>query len=157
TVISVERGQATVEIEGKRRILQIGQHYRSAAVASSREKVTLAADGRGMFYAEGAVNGVPMRFVVDTGATYVSLSAKDAARIGLDFRKGRPVMMQTANGTVIKYQVKFDRVRLGDIELAGVDGVVGEQEMPYALLGMSFLNRLEMQRDGASMTLIRRF
>lgn len=157
TVISVERGQATVEIEGKRRVLQIGQHYRASAPASSRAKVTLASDGRGMFFAEGAVNGVPMRFMVDTGATYVSLSASDATRLGLDFRRGRPVRMQTANGTVIKYLVKFDRVRLGDIELTGVDGVVGEQEMPYALLGMSFLNRLEMQRDGASMTLTRRF
>jgi aspartyl protease family protein len=157
TVISVERGQATVEVDGKQRVLMIGQHYRAAATASSREKVVLAADRGGMFVAEGAVNGIPMRFVVDTGATYVSLSASDAARIGVDFRKGRPVMMQTANGAVIKYLVKFDRVRLGGIELTGVDGVVGEQEMPLALLGMSFLNRLEMQRDGASMTLIRRF
>jgi aspartyl protease family protein len=156
-VISVERDQATVEIDGKQRVLKIGQHYRAAAIASSREKVVLAADRGGMFVAEGAVNGIPMRFVVDTGATYVSLSASDATRMGLDFRKGRPVVMQTANGAVIKYLVKFDRVRLGGIELTGVDGVVGEQEMPYALLGMSFLNRLEMQRDGASMTLTRRF
>ena len=156
-VISVERDQATVEIDGKQRVLKIGQHYRASAIASSREKVVLAADRGGMFVAEGAVNGIPMRFVVDTGATYVSLSASDATRMGLDFRKGRPVVMQTANGAVIKYLVKFDRVRLGGIELAGVDGVVGDQEMPYALLGMSFLNRLEMQRDGASMTLIRRF
>ena len=156
-VISVERDQATVEIDGKQRVLKIGQHYRASAIASSREKVVLAADRGGMFVAEGAVNGIPMRFVVDTGATYVSLSASDATRMGLDFRKGRPVVMQTANGAVIKYLVKFDRVRLGGIELTGVDGVVGDQEMPYALLGMSFLNRLEMQRDGASMTLIRRF
>jgi aspartyl protease family protein len=157
TVISVERGQATVELDGKRRVLQIGQHYRQAGAADGREKITLAADGRGMFHADGAVNGIPVRFVVDTGATYVSLGAKDTARLGVDFRKGRPVMMQTANGTVMKYLVKLDRVRLGGIELTGVDGVVGEQELPYALLGMSFLNRLEMQRDGASMTLIRRF
>lgn len=157
TVISVERGQATVDIDGKQRVLLIGQHYRGSAVTTSREKVTLAADGRGMFYADGAVNGIAVRFVVDTGATYVSMGASEATRMGVDFRKGRPVMMQTANGTVMKYLVRFDRVRLGDIELTGVDGVVGEQEMPYALLGMSFLNRLEMQRDGASMTLIRRF
>ncbi|MGH8691266.1 MAG: retropepsin-like aspartic protease family protein [Burkholderiales bacterium] len=158
TVIAVERGQATVEIDGKRRTLQLGQHHRSnTVVASGRERVTLAADGRGMFVTEGAVNGVTMRFMVDTGATYVSLGAKDAMRLGIDFRKGRPVMMQTANGAVMKYLVTFDRVRLGGIELTGVEGVVGETEMPFALLGMSFLNRLEMQRDGASMTLIRRF
>lgn len=157
TVISVERGQATVEIEGKRRVLQIGQHYRAAAASSDRASVTLAADRRGMFLADGAVNGVPVRFMVDTGATFVSMSAADAARLGVDYRKGRPVMMQTANGTVIKYQVTFDRVRLGPIELTGVEGVVGGEDMPYTLLGMSFLNRVEMQREGPKMTLIRRF
>jgi aspartyl protease family protein len=157
TVVSVERGQATVEIDGKRRVLQIGQHYRQSAGADSRDRITLAADGRGMFITDGAVNGIAMRFMVDTGATYVSLGAKDAARLGIDFRKGRPVMMHTANGPVINYLVTFDRVRLGGIELTGVEGVVGETEMPFALLGMSFLKRLEMQREGAAMTLIRRF
>jgi aspartyl protease family protein len=53
TVISVARGQATVEIEGKRRVLQIGQHYRAVAPASDRQSVTLAADPRGHFVAEG--------------------------------------------------------------------------------------------------------
>lgn len=158
SVVSVEREQATVEIEGKRRVLKIGQHYRSAAAAAGgRTKVTLAADGRGMFHAEGAINGLPVRFMVDTGATYVGMSAREAVRLGIDFQKGRPVMMQTANGRVVNYLVKLDRVKLGDIELTGIDGVVGEQDMPFALLGMSFLNRLEMQRDGGSMTLTRRF
>lgn len=158
TVLTVGRERAIVEIDGKHRLLQMGQHHRSGPSArSDRARVTLAPDPQGMFLAEGAINGVPIRFVVDTGATFVSMSAKDAARVGLDFRKGRPLMMQTANGTVMKYQVTLDRVRVGGIELYQVDGVVGEQEMPYVLLGMSFLNRLEMQRDGAAMNLIRRF
>ena len=63
----------------------------------------------------------------------------------------------TSDLRVMNYLVKLDRVRLGSIELNGVDGVVGEQDMPFILLGMSFLNRLEMLRDGASMTLTRRF
>lgn len=156
-VVTVERQRATIEIDGKRRILQIGQHYRASAPAATREKVTLMADGRGMFIAEGSVNGIPMRFMVDTGATYVSMSARDAMRLGVDYNKGRPVMMQTANGTVLKYLVRFDSVKLGSIELNGVDGVVGGQDMPVALLGMSFLNRLEMQHEGQVMTLMRRF
>ena len=157
TVLSVAPDRATVQLEAGTRVLQYGQHYRSGAVSSNREKVTLSADSRGMFYADGAVNGVAVRFIVDTGATFVSLSARDATRLGLDFRKGRPVMMQTANGSVMKYRVTLDRVRLGDIELAAVDGVVGGEDMPFALLGMSFLNRLELQREGMLMTLTRRF
>ena len=158
SVIEVERGQATVEIDGKQRVLKIGQHYRSsAAAAGGRGKVTLAADSRGMFHADGAINGVPVRFMVDTGATFVGMSANEARRLGIDYQKGRPVMMQTANGRALNYLVTLDRVRLGDIELSGVEGVVGENDMPFALLGMSFLNRLQMQRDGSSMTLTRRF
>jgi aspartyl protease family protein len=158
-LVSVERQQATVEIDGKRRILMIGQHHRSASIspASSRAQVVLAADTRGMFHGEGSINGLPIRFMVDTGATFVAMSAREAVRLGIDFQKGRPVMMQTANGRVMNYLVTLDRVRLGDIELSGIEGVVGEQDMPFALLGMSFLNRLEMQRDGGSMTLTRRF
>lgn len=156
-VVAVERERATIEVEGKQRVLQIGQHYRATAPAQTREKVTLMADGRGMFIAEGSVNGMPVRFMVDTGATYVSMSARDALRLGVDYSKGRPVMMQTANGTVLKYLVKFDSVKLGSIELTGVDGVVGGQDMPVALLGMSFLNRLEMQHEGQTMVLMRRF
>jgi len=158
SVLEVERGQATVEIDGKKRVLKIGQHYRSAAAAASgRSKIILAADSRGMFHADGSINGVPVRFMVDTGATFVGMSANEARRLGIDYQKGRKVMMQTANGRVLNYLVTLDRVRLGDIELSGVEGVVGDQDMPFALLGMSFLNRLEMQRDGSSMTLTRRF
>ena len=158
SVIDVERGQVTVEIDGKQRVLKIGQHYRSAAAAAGgRGKVTLAADSRGMFHADGSINGVPVRFMVDTGATFVGMSANEARRLGIDYQKGRPVMMQTANGRALNYLVTLDRVRLGDIELSGVEGVVGEQDMPFALLGMSFLNRLQMQREGSSMTLTRRF
>ena len=159
SVIEVERGQATVEVDGKQRVLKIGQHYRSAAAetAGGRGKVTLAADTRGMFHADGSINGVPVRFMVDTGATFVGMSANEARRLGIDYQKGRPVVMQTANGRALNYLVTLDRVRLGDIELNGVEGVVGEQDMPFALLGMSFLNRLQMQRDGSSMTLTRRF
>jgi aspartyl protease family protein len=157
TVISIERGQATVEIEGKRRVLQIGQHYRSAAPASDRQSVTLAADPRGHFVTDGAVNGNPVRFLVDTGATMVALPASEAQRLGIDYRKGQRGFTNTAGGLVPIYRVRFDTVKLGSIELAGVEGVVIEQGLDIALLGMSFLNRVEMKRDGQTMMLIRRF
>lgn len=157
-VIAVTHEHATVEIEGKRRELTLGQHYRSTQVlASSHESVTLAADTRGHFFADAAVNGIPMRFVVDTGASAVVLSAADALRLGIDWRKGARRTMQTANGQTAGYLVKLDQVRLGGIELHDVDGVIVEQGMGVGLLGMSFLNRLEMRRDGDTMTLTRRF
>ncbi|HEX5768820.1 MAG TPA: TIGR02281 family clan AA aspartic protease [Burkholderiales bacterium] len=157
TVISVERGEATVEIDGQRRVLKIGQHHRAAAQAADRQSITLAADSRGHFITQGAINGNPVRFLVDTGATVVALPAAEAMRLGIDYRKGQPGMSSTAGGMVSTYRVRFDSVRLGDIEVLGVDGVVLEQGLDIALLGMSFLNRVEMKRDGHTMVLIRRF
>jgi len=159
TLISVERehSQVTVEIDGKQRVLKIGQHYRSAAAASDRQSVTLAADPRGHFYTDGAINGNPVRFLVDTGATMIALPAADAQRLGIDYRKGERGYSSTAGGVVPIYRVRFDTVRLGSIEVTGVDGVVIEQGLDTALLGMTFLNRVEMKRDGHTMVLIRRF
>ena len=159
TVLSVEKDRATVEIDGKKRVLERGQHYRGvASAAGGRGKATLAADTRGHFYTLGMVNGVPVRFVVDTGATLISLPQSDADRLGIDYRAGRRASSRTANGVVPVYLVTLDSVKVGGIELHNVDALVHEGGgLDQALLGMSFLNRLEMQRDGATMTLIQRF
>jgi aspartyl protease family protein len=158
TVLSIAHDQATVDVKGEKRVLHIGQHYRSSATTSSgRGKVTLAADTRGHFFADGAVNGVSVRFVVDTGATMVSLPRADADRLGLDYRSARRGTSRTANGPVPVYLVKLDAVKVGGIELHNVDALVVDGGLDQALLGMSFLNRVEMQRDGATMTLTQRF
>lgn len=157
TVLSVEKDRAWIEMDGTKRLLHIGQHYRGAAPASSRESVTLAAGMHGEFVTEGAINGVPVRLMVDTGASVVALSPSQATRLGIDYRSGQPVSLRTANGSAVGHLVKLDRVRVGTIELTGVEAVVGQQEMEVALLGMSFLNRLEMKREGERLTLIRRF
>lgn len=156
-VLAVERDRATVEIEGERRVLRRGQHYRAAAAVSSRETTTLSADSRGHFFTDGMVNGAQVRFLVDTGATMVVLPGPAASRMRIDYQKGERGLVQTANGEASAYRVKLDRVKVGAIELVNVDAVVIEQDLDTALLGMSFLNRVEMKRDGPTMTLIRRF
>ena len=158
TVLAVERERATVEVDGGRRTLALGQHYRSGDGApSGRQSVTLSADTRGHFVSDGSVNGLQVRFIVDTGASVVALPAADAARLGIDYRKGERGLAQTAAGTAPVYRVTLDQVKLGSIALTAVEGVVIEQGLEIALLGMSFLNRLEMKRDGDTMTLTRRF
>jgi aspartyl protease family protein len=156
-VLAVDKDRATVQVDGRQRVLVQGQHYRSQAATSDRQQATLAADSRGHFVVEGAVNGSPMRFLVDTGATSVALPGAEATRLGLDYRNGPTSYTKTANGVVRVYRVRLDTVRLGGIELTGVEGIVIEQGLDMALLGMSFLNRVEMKRDGQTMTLIRRF
>ena len=158
TVLSVEKDRATMEIDGKRRVLERGMHYRAESQApTGRQTVTLSADTRGHFIAEGQVNGVPVRFMVDTGATIIALPAADAQRMGMDYRRGQRIRVQTAAGMTVAYAMHLDRVRIGGIELNNVECAVVEQGLSIALLGMSFLNRVEMKREGQFMTLTRIF
>jgi aspartyl protease family protein len=156
-VISVQGDRAVVEIGGKKRPLRVGQHAIGAAPADGSGTIVMTADNQGHFYATGSVNGAAVRFLVDTGATMVSLGASDARRIGLDFNRGQKGLTQTANGQTLVSKVQLDTVRIGDVTLHNVDALIHQTEMPMALLGMSFLNRMEMQRDGSTMTLRKRF
>ncbi len=86
------------------------------------------------------------------------ISADEATRAGIEWKKGRRASLQTASGRTSGYVVKLDSLKVGGIVLNNVDGVVLEEGPgSVGLLGMSFLNRVEMRRDGETMTLIRRF
>lgn len=156
-VVSVQGDQVVVEIGGKKRPLRVGQHAIGTAAADGSGRIVMTADNQGHFVTTGSVNGVAVRFLVDTGATMISLGASDARRVGVDFNRGQKGMTQTANGQSVVSKVQLDTVRIGDVTLHNVDAVIHQTEMPVALLGMSFLNRMEMQRDGSTMTLKRRF
>ncbi len=157
-LLSSDANGAVLEIDGKRQALEMGQHFETSAQTATRPTVTLPADSRGQFYADGRVNGAHMRFMVDTGATSILLPAAEAARLGIDYRRGRPGRIQTANGSASAYRVVLDSVTVGDITAYEVDAVVAEAKgLDVALLGMSFLNRTEMRRDGAYMTLTKRY
>lgn len=156
TVIAVEHGTATLEIEGQRRTLQMGQHYAADSKAANAS-VTLMADDRGHFVTQGTINGSSISFLVDTGASLIAIPAADARRMGLNYHHAPRGMVSTANGLAPAYRLKLDTVRVGPITLNNVDAVVLEGGMPNALLGMSFLNRMQMQRDGERMTLTRRY
>lgn len=156
-VLAIDGEAVTLGVNGQKRILRVGQHVVSQKTQEGRQETTLPADSHGHFYASGAVNGRTVRFLVDTGATMVSLGASDAARVGVDWRKGQPGVTQTANGQARVWKVRFDSVRVGEVTLHGVDGLVHEADMPIALLGMSFLSRMEIRNEGSRMTLKKRF
>ncbi|MEW6164807.1 MAG: TIGR02281 family clan AA aspartic protease [Pseudomonadota bacterium] len=155
-LVAIEAGAAVFEVEGKQRRMRIGQSVVSAP-SSERRSITLAADVKGHFVTAGSINGTPVSFLVDTGATLISLGAADAKRARIDMTKGQPGMSMTANGTTRVWKVKLSSVKVGDITLANVDAAVHEQDMPVVLLGMSFLNRMEIRRDGQSMILTQRY
>lgn len=102
----------------------------------------------GHYVAKGSINGRPVRFVLDTGATTVSVPGPVAERLGL--RAGRPQLARTANGTITTYRTRLDEVGLGTIRLRNVRADINpHMEGDEVLLGMSFLRSLELvQRDG---------
>jgi aspartyl protease family protein len=156
TLVSVERDRVTVDIDGKRRSLTRGQSY-SSGPASGPQSVTLSAGAGGHFMADGQINGAAVRFLVDTGASAVALPAAEASRLRIDYRKGRRGTTQTAGGPTDAYIVMLDSIRVGGIELQNIEAIVIERGLDVALLGNSFLNRMEMRREGQTMTLVRRY
>jgi len=120
--------------------------------------VTLTADTQGHYLTLGQINGGTVQFLVDTGATTIALPSAEARRLGINYLGGPRGYTQTANGRAAAYRVTLDTVKIGDITLHAVEAVVLEGDgLKMALLGMSFLNRTEMRRDGQALTLIRRY
>jgi len=156
-LVAANSDSASFDVEGKRRTLGMGQSFAGGATMGARPSVSLTADARGHFAAMGAINGYPMTFLVDTGATTIAISAAEARRIGLDYRSGQAVGVGTAAGVVPAWRVTFNTVKVGGISVNQVDGMVVEAGLTVPLLGMSFLNRMEMKRDGQTMTLIQRY
>lgn len=112
-------------------------------------EVPRAPDGH--FYLTLQINGTPVPFVVDTGASQLVLSRQDARRVGVDpAQLGFTGEARTANGIVQTAPVKLDRVALGPFEDRNMRAWVNAGEMDTSLLGMSFLQhfeKLEMTRD----------
>ena len=157
-VVAVAGETATIEVDGERRVLRVGQNVAAQASGKGPAKIVLTADSRGHFFTTGAINGVSIHFMVDTGATSIAIGVGDARRIGINIVSGGiPIRLSTANGVVTGLQVKLDTVRVGDVVLNNVDAVVLPQDRSPALLGMSFLNRMEMQRNAGTLTLIKRY
>ena len=149
-------GEAEVEVAGRRLLLRLGavpSRVGAAARADGDTEIVLAMGPGGHFNAAGTINGKPVTFMVDTGATTIALSQGEANRIGLDWKRGRPGTSNTANGPVPVYAVNLSSVRVGTVEIANVAAVVVPSDMPQVLLGNSFLNRFSMRRDSDVMRL----
>ncbi|MCL4470673.1 MAG: TIGR02281 family clan AA aspartic protease [Gammaproteobacteria bacterium] len=157
-LISADSGSAVLEIDGKRQTLRMGQGANIQSGSGNGNPTTvLSADSNGHFLTTGTIDGVSVRMMVDTGATLVAVSSAEARRIGLSYLKGERIGISTANGVIPAYRVMFNAVKVGNVTLNQVEGVVQEGSMPFVLLGMSFLKRLEMKRDGSEMTLVKKY
>lgn len=160
TLLQLGDGQAVVQLGGTRTTLRLGAAPArlggTAAVSAAGREIVIPVGLGGHYTAAGAINGRPVQFMVDTGATLVALSQADAERVGLDWRNAERGVTQTANGPVPVHRLTLNAVRVGEVEVANVAAVVVPASMPYVLLGNSFLTRFQMRRDNDVLRLERR-
>ena len=159
-LLSVTGSDAVVEVGGKRVALALGGAQANLGGGGSEgtgSLIVLTAGSGGHFTSGGSINGKAVNFLVDTGATNVSLSQSVADRIGLDYRKGQRGMANTANGPVPIHVVSLSVVRIGDVQVYNVDAVIVPAAMEQVLLGNSFLTRFQMKRENDMLTLDKRF
>lgn len=115
-------------------------------------EVVLTRSRSGHYMANGFINGYDVTFLLDTGATLVSIPEHLAHRMNL--KKGRRLPVQTANGAISVYRTMLDSVRLGAIELQGVEANINPRMTSNEiLLGMSFMKHLDMLQQGNELIL----
>jgi aspartyl protease family protein len=157
-LISSSGRGAVVSIDGKQRKLDVNQSIQGNFKSAERKKSRIYPDSLGMYFVEGRINGHATPFLVDTGATYVTLSSRHAKKVGIDYKRGLPSYSQTATETVPVWQVKLKSITVGGIRLTNVEASVIEGSQPSTvLLGNSFLSRTQLQRKGTVMELQKRF
>ena len=127
-------------------------------MSGNKPSIKLEANDGGHFLTYGSINGRPVKFLVDTGATWIAMSSAHARAMGIDLDKAQRGAVTTASGYARSYRVVLDNVKVGDISLNLVEAAVIDN-MPgdVALLGNSFLSRLEMKRQGTVLTLTKNY
>lgn len=157
-LINATSKQAVLEIDGKRRTLGLSQSIGTAYSEASVKEVRLNSQHRGHHFGSGKFNGKTAQFLVDTGASTVSMSSAAANRLGIQYKKGKIVRVSTAQGVTRGYQIVLSRVEVGTIRVNKVAAIIIEGEYPLdILLGNSFLSQTDMSVQNGVMILRSKF
>jgi aspartyl protease family protein len=143
-VVSADSRGAVLRVDGVERSYSLSREYSEGFAEVQKKRLSVAKGIGGHYWVAGSINSQSIQFLVDTGATSVALNDEHARRLGIDYRViGSPLQVSTASGTARGWRVTLDRVKLGELEVLGVEAVVLEGSSPTeALLGMSFLSRV---------------
>lgn len=157
-LISADSYLAIIEVDGKQQEFKLGRHV-STSFKQKKLAEAKIMSVNGMYTTVGFINGQQVDFLVDTGATWIAMNVHHARSLGINFRYiGKRSTVSTANGVVPVYRIMLKKVRVGEIELTNVAAGVLDGDSPrIVLLGNSFLNRVEMQRQGQVMLLKQKF
>jgi len=159
-LVSADSVGAVFEYQGERMERRLDGRVRAAVKPrDTGEDVLIYRDSAGMFKTVGSINGLPVKLLVDTGATSVAMNSAQARRLGIDYHvEGDPTYVSTASDVVQAYRVKLDIVKVGSIHIRNVGAVVIEGAQPAeALLGMTYLSHVEMINQGDRLILRRKY
>jgi aspartyl protease family protein len=150
-LIAANSNEALIEVNGKPGTYTLGTHIGSTyAPVSPQVTVQIWPDATGMYTVEGSINQFPIKFLVDTGASTVAMNKHQAKRLGLDYKLDSVAgEASTASGIARTYYLTLKKVKVGPIELNEVPAMIVDGDFPLvSLLGMSFLNHVDMMRNG---------
>lgn len=157
TLVSANPHEARVRYKGEIYTLGLSARVSSGFVKPAANEVRLNEDNLGQYRMRGAINDHYVNFLVDTGASVVAMSEHLARQINLDYLNGDKGTVQTAQGTADAYFLRLNEVTLGGITVNGVRATVIQGGFPVdVLLGMSFLNQVNMQNSNGVLVLTAR-
>ena len=155
-LVRIDGAQAQIESNGKAQTLRLGG---TAVVAGDTGgggnggRIVLPVGSGGHYTGLASINGHPVQFVVDTGATMVSMGLDVATQLGLDLRNSTAGGAMTANDAVTVRTLTLGKVTVGDVTVYNVQAMVVPQAMPVVLLGNSFLSHFQMHSESSTLVL----
>lgn len=154
-VIAADSKSAILEVDGKQEQYFLGNTITTEYTRRPSVKEQIMADGQGMYLAYGSINGHSVRFLVDTGASIIAINSNAAKRMGIQYRlDGKPTTANTASGVAKAWEVKLKSVKVGQLKQRNVPALVIDGPHPLnVLLGMTFLERLKVQKENGTMIL----
>lgn len=157
-LIRITADAAIVESDGRRIELRLGAmpvNLGGTPSPGTGTTIVLSAGSGGHFTGSASINGRPVRFIIDTGASAIAMSQSVADRVGVRWHDAPRSTAQTANGPVPVHLVRLQQVRVGDVLVRDVEAVVIPAQLDEVLLGNSFLSRFSLRRDASTLTLVR--
>ena len=154
-VVSATSRGAVLEVDGNQKQYNLGHTVGTTYTARKKLKETIYKNSAGMYMTYGSINGRSVHFLVDTGASAVSMNANQAKQLGINYEKiGTPTGISTASGFVKAYRVSLKSVSVGQLTQNNVEAFVIDGNHPGPiLLGMTFLGRISVEHSGNAMKL----
>ena len=145
-LVSSDGKQAVLEVEGKRKTISLSRSIGSKFTQADKTEIRIASGQGGHYYTKGLINGAPVDFVVDTGASIIAMNHFVAERLGIDYRGGKPITVDTANGPAQAFMVTLPRVSVGNIVVNQVSAAVSTTDSPsVVLLGNTYLSKVDLK------------